>query len=123
MIYNNTYELAEQYQRIIDNMTRIKVAPNHIPPGYLQQAIRTPNIKSNTTVSQPSAVIYSLCTVQLVGGDVVALNITASPRLSTHLIREMKETGFLNVFNDTESLCIRADRIVAISLQQLTTEE
>ena len=82
----------------------------------------TINVRQQPAMSQPSAVIYSLCTVQLVGGDIVALNITASPRLSTHLIREMKETGFLNVFNDTESLSIRADRIVAISLQQLTTK-
>lgn len=119
------YELSEEYKRLLEKMRKDYMpvynsntsGMMNMPGPFTTATIRTPPSKSVTVP------VYSLCTVQLVEGSTIALTITASPKLASHLIREMKDTGFLNLFNDTEALCIRADRVVAVSLQQMTREE
>lgn len=66
---------------------------------------------------------YSLAEVQLVGGETIAMIITASPSLGGHLAKEMAATGYLCLFNDTESVIIKADRVVAVKLTKMTTEK
>jgi len=65
---------------------------------------------------------YSLAQVQLTDGTMIGMTITASPTLGAHLAKTMAETGYLNIYNDTESLIIKADRVVAIKLTKLTQE-
>lgn len=66
---------------------------------------------------------YSLAEVQLTNGEMVGMMVTASPSLGSHLTKQMATEGYLNLFNDSESLVIKADRVVAIKLTLMTTEE
>lgn len=65
---------------------------------------------------------YSLAQVQLNDGSVVGMTISASPSLGQHLVKEMASTGYLYIFNEAESMMIKADRVVAVKLTKMTTE-
>ena len=65
---------------------------------------------------------YSLAQVQLTDGAMIGMTITASPSLGTYLAKTMAETGYLNLHNDTESLIIKADRVVAVQLTKMSKE-
>lgn len=65
---------------------------------------------------------YSLAEVQLTNGEMVGMMITAGPSLGKHLTAEMASGGYLNLFNDSETLIIKADRVVAIKLTLMTSE-
>jgi hypothetical protein len=65
---------------------------------------------------------YSLAEVQLTNGEIVGMMITAGPSLGKHLTAQMASEGYLNLFNDSETLMIKADRVVAIKLTLMTTE-
>lgn len=65
---------------------------------------------------------YSLAQVQLTDGTMIGMTITASPTLGAHLAKTMAETGYLNLHNETESLIIKADRVVAVQLTKMTKE-
>lgn len=65
---------------------------------------------------------YSLAQVQLSDGTMIGMTITASPSLGTYLAKTMAETGYLNLHNDTESLIIKADRVVAVQLTKMSKE-
>lgn len=70
----------------------------------------------------PDTKKYSLAEVQLTNGEMVGMMITASPSLGSHLTKQMALEGYLNLFNDSESLVIKADRVVALKLTLMTTE-
>lgn len=63
---------------------------------------------------------YSLAQVQLTDGSVIGMTITASPTLGAHLTKEMGSTGYLYLYNETESLMIKADRMGV--RRELTTD-
>jgi hypothetical protein len=65
---------------------------------------------------------YSLAEVQLTNGEMVGMMITAGPSLGKHLTAQMASEGYLNLFNDSETLMIKADRVVAVKLTLMTTE-
>ena len=65
---------------------------------------------------------YSLAEVQLVGGEMIGMMISAGPALGQHLTKAMASEGYLNLFNDSETLIIKADHVVAIKLTLITTE-
>lgn len=65
---------------------------------------------------------YSLAQVQLADGSTVGMTITANPTIGAHLTKEMASTGFLYIYNESESLIIKADRVVAVKLTKLTKE-
>jgi hypothetical protein len=50
------------------------------------------------------------------------MTISASPSLGQRLAKEMASTGYLNIFNENESLMIKADRVVAVKLTKMTME-
>lgn len=64
---------------------------------------------------------YSLAQVQLTDGSVVGMTITANPTIGSHLSKEMASTGFLYIYNETESMMIKADRVVAVRITKMTT--
>ena len=68
------------------------------------------------------ATTYSLAEVQLTGGRMIGMTISAGPAIAKHLMDTMKNTGYLHLFNDSEALMIRSDEVVAIKLTKLTTE-
>lgn len=65
---------------------------------------------------------YSLAEVQLMDGSMVGMTISAATSISNHLIDRMAATGFLYLFNDSESLLIRASDVRAIRITNLTKE-
>jgi len=77
----------------------------------------TPSIGHGAAVKQ-----YSLAEVQLTNGEMVGMMISASPTLGAHLTKEMATTGFLYIFNETESLLIKAQNVAAVKLTKMTTE-
>ena len=81
----------------------------YMPPGSHTHTVSYP-----TTVATPTSKgqQYSLAEVQLVGGGMIGMTINAS----------MKETGFLHLRNEVESIVLRADEVRAFKLTQLTTE-
>ena len=48
--------------------------------------------------------------------------INASIRIADHLLKTMKETGFLHLRNEAEAIILRAEDVRAFKLTQLTTE-
>lgn len=72
--------------------------------------------------SASSSKQYSLAEVQLVGGEMIGMMITAGPTLGQHLTKQMGTDGYLYLYNDNESLVLKADRIVAVKLTKMTTE-
>jgi len=65
--------------------------------------------------------VYSLAEVQLTNGEVFGMMITAGPTLGQHLTKEMGSTGYLYLYNDDESLIVKADRIAAVKLTKMTS--
>jgi hypothetical protein len=96
----------------------------------VEQYIREQGIMmNNVKVSRGAAnamgqghAVYSLAEVQLVSGDMIGMTVTASPTLGAHLTKEMSNTGFLYIYNETESLIIKSDLVAAIKLTKITKE-
>ena len=66
---------------------------------------------------------YSLVVVQFEGGETREMIVPASTSLLQHALKQMKEVGFLYLFNDAESVAMRADQIVAVSMTAITKED
>jgi len=84
--------------------------------GPLQSPIHT------STVATPKEHQYSIAEVQLVGGGMIGMTINASTKIADYLLKGMKETGFLHLRNEVESIVLRAEDVRAFKLTQLTTE-
>jgi hypothetical protein len=63
---------------------------------------------------------YSIASIQ-VGGEAIPFMVSASPAILQHALTQMKETGYLYLYNGTESLAIRADKVDAVKLTRMTT--
>lgn len=79
-----------------------------------------PKTYINVGTERPYVEQYSLARVQLINGEVIGINITASPSLGAHLTKQLGSDGYINLFNDVESLIIKADQVVAVHLTLLT---
>jgi hypothetical protein len=55
-------------------------------------------------------------------GTTQEFKVKAAPSVVPHLTKEMKSSGFLTLWNDTDTLCIRADAIKQFSMRELTKE-
>ena len=66
---------------------------------------------------------WSLIEVQTDGGAMIALHVAVSPGIADHLVQKMRDTGFLTLRNDEESLSIAADRVVAFKLTRIVGEQ
>lgn len=66
--------------------------------------------------------VYSLAKVQLTDGTVLNMTVSFGPGMLSSILVGAKEGGYIHLFNDTETLAIRADRVVAIHLTKMTTE-
>lgn len=106
-------------------MAEVQRLAMNVGPPYQYSALS--GVSTQVTTQSNAAHIkrgsvYSLAQVQLNDGSVVGMTISASPSLGQHLVKEMGSTGYLYIFNDTESLMIKADRVVAVKLTKMTTE-
>ena len=104
----------EEYQKhLIDQMRRAVVGTVDLSNGALMTNQRTPT---------PATQHYSIAEVQLTNGEMVGMMISASPTLGAHLTKEMSNTGFLYIYNETESLIIKSDLVAAVKLTKFTQE-
>lgn len=109
----------ELRKEMLDQMRRAVVGTVDLSNGALMPNKRPYNPMPTPT---PAFKQYSLAEVQLTNGEMVGMVISASPTLGAHLTKEMASTGFLYIFNETESLLIKSDRVAAVKLTKMTTE-
>lgn len=66
---------------------------------------------------------YSMAEIQMTDGTSQTFMMKASPNIIKHLLKEMRETGYLTMWNDTDVLCIRADQVKQFALRAFTQQE
>ena len=66
---------------------------------------------------------WSLAEVQTDGGAMITLHVPVAPGIAEYLAQSMRDTGFLTLRNDKESLSIAADRVVAFKLTRIVGEQ
>lgn len=67
--------------------------------------------------------VYSIAEITFMDGTKHEFMVKASPSVVPHLTKEMSNTGFLTLWNDTDTMCIRADQVKHFSMRQVTTNE
>lgn len=67
-------------------------------------------------------VTYSLAEITYTDGTKTEFMFKASPGIAGTLIRSMKEDGYLLLWNDTDTLCIRADYVREIAMRQVSAD-
>ena len=108
----------EEYAKhMIDQMRSAVVGT----AGPYNGAIMT-NPNTYNPIPTPATKHYSIAEVQLTNGEMVGMMISASPTLGAHLTKEMSNTGFLYIYNETESLIIKSDLVAAVKLTKFTQE-
>lgn len=63
---------------------------------------------------------YSIAQIVFNDGTTTEFMVKASPSVVPNLTKEMKATGFLTLWNDVDTLCIRADNIKHFSMREVT---
>lgn len=66
---------------------------------------------------------YSMAEIQMTDGTSQTFMMKASPNIIKHLLKEMRDTGHLTMWNDTDVLCIRADQVKQFALRAFTQQE
>ena len=108
----------DEYQKnLIDQMRRVVVTNGGLSNGAI-----TTNPNTYNPIPTPATKHYSIAEVQLTNGEMVGMMISASPTLGAHLTKEMSNTGFLYIYNETESLIIKSDLVAAVKLTKFTQE-
>jgi hypothetical protein len=102
---------------MIDQMRRVVVTNGGLSNGAI-----TTNPNTYNPMPTPATKHYSIAEVQLTNGEMVGMMISASPTLGAHLTKEMANTGFLYIYNETESLIIKSDLVAAVKLTKFTQE-
>lgn len=110
-------EKRRNEQGIIDELMRMK-------GKEFEKALTDAVIYGTGVVgAQTPQVSYSMAEIQLMDGSSQTFMIKASTNIVSHLIKEMKEKGYLTMWNDTDVLSIRADQVRQFTLRAFTQEE
>ena len=64
--------------------------------------------------------VYSLAEIVFMDGTKHEFMVKASPSVVPHLVKEMHNTGYLTLWNDIDTLCVRADQIKHFALREVT---
>lgn len=111
---------AQHEQRLIDEMMRRKTRE-------FEDAL-TDSIVYGTAIAgerrvQAAPPQYSMAEIQMTDGTSQTFMMKASPNIIKHLLKEMRDTGHLTMWNDTDVLCIRADQVKQFALRAFTQQE
>ena len=68
-------------------------------------------------------VSYSMAEIVLTDGTTQTFMMKASTNIIKHLLKEMRDTGYLTMWNDSDVLCIRTDQVKQFALRAFTQEE
>lgn len=66
--------------------------------------------------------VYSIAEIVFMDGTKHEFMVKASPSVVPHLVKEMKNTGYLTLWNDSDTLCVRADQVKHFSMREVTTK-
>ena len=66
---------------------------------------------------------YSIAEIVFMDGTKHEFMVEASPSVVPHLVKEMKNTGYLTLWNDHDTLCIRADQVKHFAMRELTKQQ
>lgn len=112
----------EYVKHMMDQMRRHNIITAGLSSGGLTNGALMTNQRTYNPTPTAAVKQYSIAEVQLTNGEMVGMMISASPTLGAHLTKEMASTGFLYIFNESESLLIKADRVAAVKLTKFTQE-
>jgi hypothetical protein len=71
----------------------------------------------------PRVQVYSVAEIVFMDGTKHEFMVKAAPSVVPHLVKEMGNTGFLTLWNDYDTLCIRADQVKHFSMREITKDE
>jgi len=71
---------------------------------------------------KPFRDVYSIAQITFLDGTTTEFMVKASPSVVPHLTKEMSNTGFLTLWNDNDTMCIRADQVKHFAMRQVTNE-
>jgi len=63
---------------------------------------------------------YSIAEIVFMDGTKHEFMVKASPSVVPHLVKEMQNTGYLTLWNDSDTLCVRADQVKHFSMREVT---
>lgn len=124
-LYNQLGQVQNPYSTLTGQELYAQQLRQYMPPGAHTHSVVNGPLQSPVHTSMSPAKgdqQYSIAEVQLVGGGMIGMTINASIRIADHLLKTMKETGFLHLRNEAEAIILRAEDVRAFKLTQLTTE-
>jgi hypothetical protein len=71
---------------------------------------------------KPLAPVYSVAEIVFMDGTKHEFMVKAAPSLVSHLVKDMNNTGYLTMWNDNDTICIRADQIKHFSMREVTSK-
>jgi hypothetical protein len=111
----------EHEQRLIDEMMRRKT--REFEDALTDAMVYGQGIVGAGAMKQAAPPQYSMAEIQMTDGTSQTFMMKASPNIVNHLIKEMRDKGYLTMWNDTDVLCIRADQVKQFALRAFTQQE
>jgi hypothetical protein len=108
-------------QRLIDEMMRTKA--KEFDDAYSDAMVYGTAIAGERRIQREEKPQYSMAEIVLMDGTTQTFMMKASTNIIGHLTKEMKERGFLTMWNDSDVLCIRADQVKQFTLRAFTQQE
>jgi hypothetical protein len=113
---------SKQYeQRLIDEMMREK--GKQFEDALTDSIVYGTAIAGERRIHRDENPQYSMAEIQLTDGTSQTFMLKASTTIVQHLIKEMRDKGFLTMWNDSDVLSIRADQVKQFSLRAFTQQE
>lgn len=75
------------------------------------------------TTKETNEPVTSVAEITFKDGSRTEFTVNASPAIVPNLVRDMVKTGYLTLWNDSETMSITASEIRSFVIEQLTDEE
>lgn len=85
--------------------------------------ITQPRRKEWHEQDMPETRTYSIAEIVFMDGTKHEFMVKASPGVVPHLVKEMSNTGYLTLWNDHDTMCIRADQVKHFAMRQVTNQQ
>lgn len=108
-------------QRLYDEMMRRKA--QEFDDAFTDAMVYGQGVMQGDRRVQAAPPQYSMAEIQLTDGTSQTFMMKASTNIVQHLTKEMRDKGFLTMWNDTDVLCIRADQVKQFVLRAFTQQE
>lgn len=126
MNYDDIMHMAisrtQHEQRLYDEMMREK--GKQFEDAFADAMIYgTGVVQGQRRVQMDEKPQYSMAEIVLTDGTTQTFMMKASTNIIKHLLKEMRDTGYLTMWNDSDVLCIRADQVKQFALRAFTQQE